>query len=161
MFPGTDHPNVWYAELEVVVDPVLHAGHGVVGRHDFDAEIRRRSKHFFVGEGSLGEYDVRFFNLPRSKLHAKFRQRPAAMYPGVDQPDGDSRLYIAMPSFSRISLHDLAVDEIAVGVKLVRRYSSTESSVPRLISSMTSLAGPTAFPTSIQTLVPAPNLPLR
>ena len=35
MFPGFNNPNVGNSEGEIIVDPILHRRHGVIGRHDF------------------------------------------------------------------------------------------------------------------------------
>jgi len=74
MLPRIDHPHVRHAKLEVVVDSVLHTTHRVVGRYDFDVEIRRRREYFFVWERSFGDDDIRNPNLAGADQNAKLCQ---------------------------------------------------------------------------------------
>ena len=38
VLPGVNYPNIGDSEGDIVVDTVLHRGHGVIGRHNLDTE---------------------------------------------------------------------------------------------------------------------------
>ena len=68
------------------------------------------------GDGNFGYQNVWYSNPPGRDTKAKFRYWLKAQCAlALAEPDGNLRLRIAVPSFPHISLHNLAVNEIAVG----------------------------------------------
>lgn len=123
VFPGVNHPNVRHAELEVIVDPVLHARHSVIGRHDFDAKVRRRREHLFVGNRKFCHDNIRNPNSccrdPKTKSNERLQEERtlALTKPRRDLSLGEACL-LSASFLSRTS----PLTKSRSGRKLVRRY---------------------------------------
>jgi hypothetical protein len=49
-----------HAELQIIVEPFQHAGHGVLGRKDLDAEERRLGEKLLIRLGACQYTNVRY-----------------------------------------------------------------------------------------------------
>ena len=59
-------------ELDTPAQPILHRAHGIVWRHDLDAEVRGRRENFLLGERNGAHDNIRNSYSPRADLQAKF-----------------------------------------------------------------------------------------
>ena len=116
MLPGIDDPDVGDAELEIIVHAILHADYGVLRGHHFDAEIGRAREDFYFREGHFRYDDIGNPDAIGADSHAKFWKRLQQLgCLGTVKPGCDLALGIAVFSFSRVSLQNFTLDEVAVG----------------------------------------------
>ena len=115
---GIDYPDIRDAELKIVVQTVLHRGDGVIRGHHFDANVWGRREDFLIRERIFANHHVRESDAAGRDSHPDFGDRlKAREFRPAAKPDGDPSLRVGMPSFSHVSLQELAIDEIAIGVK--------------------------------------------
>jgi hypothetical protein len=118
VLPGVDDPDVWHAEVQIVVKRRLRTGLSVVRRHYLNTEIGRRCENVFLWDWYFGDDNIRDANSWRSYSNPKFGQRlKTESVPTLGKPYRGLGLCIAMPCLSHVPFHYQAIDELAVGVE--------------------------------------------
>ncbi len=114
---GVDEPEVGDAHGEVVGEDELGAGEAVFGREYLDADVRRSSSNLFMwGIGVKDSYIA--------DADAGWRDADTLLDDGVGLPyvfvDGeegrDKALNLAVLVLAHVTLHDLAIDEVDIGL---------------------------------------------
>src|ERR1019366_7715705 len=115
-------PDILHAEVEVVVDPLLHFHHAVAGRQDLDAQERRLHNDPAVRRGTTQNRDIRHPETRGPHLHALGENNEDAplLLPIAEIP-AHQRLQTAMIPFADVSLQQFAVEVLAVGTVAGRK----------------------------------------
>lgn len=113
---GVENPDVGDADSEVVIQTVLELREGVVGREDFDADIRGLGEDLFVGFRERDDADIRDAIAAGGNLYSLlgewFETQRSATFA---KPGEDLALEIAVIFLTQVALDKFAINEIAVG----------------------------------------------
>jgi len=67
-----DHPHVWHAHLQIVIEAVLKPGECVFRRQNFNADVGRLREHLLIRFGKVDDADIRHTATLAVDLHSLF-----------------------------------------------------------------------------------------
>src|SRR5579872_1824606 len=112
-----DHPDIADAEPQVIINSFLHLAHAVIPGENFDGDQGRLGEDLLGWLGAGHDADIRNAEARRRYLNALLDKRVDVQ---TLSQRADISVYLALQfaviSFSHVSLHDLAVYVIAVGI---------------------------------------------